>query len=304
MPIVLPIAGKSISLFLLVGIGFAIGFLSGLLGVGGGFLLTPLMMMIGVAPTVAAASGANTVVASSASGGAAHYRLGNMDLKMGFVLLLGGLAGGATGARILDLLKAHGEAGLLIRITYILVLAGVGTSILVNSLSRPLLAMGSFRPPRPNNRLKTLPLRLKFPRSGVEHSVLVLLGFAAMVGVLTSMGMGGGFVLVPLMVYLLGMPAHVAVGTSLFQIFFTSCGVTMIEATMNHTVDLVLVLPLALGSAVGAQIGARATRHLSKHRLMILLGILVFAVMLEMVFRMARTPPNMLSPAMVLSFLR
>jgi uncharacterized membrane protein YfcA len=300
MPIVLPIAGTSISLVLLVGIGLAIGCLSGLLGVGGGFLLTPLLMLIGVTPSIAAASGTNTVVATSASGAVAHYRLGNLDIKMGCVLLLGGLTGGAIGVRLLELLKELGEASVAISATYILVLAGVGTSILINSLTRPALATGSYGPAGTRLLRKRLPLQLKFPRSGVEHSVFLPIGVAVMVGLLTSMGMGGGFALVPLMVYLLDMPAHMAVGTSLFQIFFTSCGVTYMQATGNHTVDLVLVFPLAVGSAVGAQIGARLSRYVPGHRLMILLGILVLIVMLEMVFRLVRAPSNMVSPAMLL----
>lgn len=299
MPIVLPIAGRSISLLLLGGIGSAIGFLSGLFGVGGGFLLTPLLMVIGITPTVAAASGTNTVVATSASGAAAHFRLGNLDIKMGIVLLLGGLTGGALGVHLLELLKALGEASLTIKATYILVLASVGGSILVNSLTRPAMATGSYAPARPHHLLKRLPFQLKFPRSGVEHSVFVPIAVAAMVGLLTSMGMGGGFVLVPLMVYLLEMPPHMAVGTSLFQIFFTCSGVTFMEAGVNHTVDLLLVLPLAAGSAVGAQLGARASRHLSGHRLMALLGILVLIVMVAMVFQMVVPPSNTLSRAMI-----
>jgi uncharacterized membrane protein YfcA len=304
MPIILPIAGTSISFILLLGIGLAIGCLSGLLGVGGGFLLTPLLMLIGVRPSIAAASGANTVVATSASGAVAHYRLGHLDVKMGCVLLLGGLTGGAIGVRLLELLHRLGKASVAINATYILVLAGVGVSILINSLTRPALATGAYRPTEARSLRQRLPLRLRFPRSGVEHSVFLPVGVAVLVGLLTSMGMGGGFVLVPVMVYLLDMPPHMAVGTSLFQIFFTSCGVTYMEATVNHTVDIVLVVPLAVGSAVGAQIGARASRYLPGHRLMILLGFLVLIVMLEMVFRLVRAPANMVSPAMLLFGLR
>jgi hypothetical protein len=222
MPILLPIAGKSISLFLLVGVGFAIGFLSGLFGVGGGFLLTPLLMMIGVTPTVAAASGTNTVVATSASGAAAHIRLGNLDIKMGILLLLGGLIGGVIGVRLLELLKALGEAGLMIKGTYILVLASVGISILINSLTRPAMATGPHLPAKPRNLLRRLPLHLKFSRSGVQHSVFAPIAVATIAGLLTSMG--GGFVLVPLMVYLLGMPPHLAVGRASSRSFSRAAG--------------------------------------------------------------------------------
>jgi hypothetical protein len=227
-----------------------------------------------------------------------------LDVKMGCVLLLGGLTGGAIGVRLLELLHRLGKASVAINATYILVLAGVGVSILINSLTRPALATGAYRPTEARSLRQRLPLRLRFPRSGVEHSVFLPVGVAVLVGLLTSMGMGGGFVLVPVMVYLLDMPPHMAVGTSLFQIFFTSCGVTYMEATVNHTVDIVLVVPLAVGSAVGAQIGARASRYLPGHRLMILLGFLVLIVMLEMVFRLVRAPANMVSPAMLLFGLR
>lgn len=298
MPIFLPIAHTSMSLILLLGMGVGIGFLSGLLGVGGGFLLTPLLIVAGISPAVAAASGSNTVVATSASGTAAHFRLGNVDVKIGFVLLFGGLVGGGIGVRLIEVVRALGESGPFITGAYILVLGSVGGVLLIKCLRRPLMAATSPIPARSHVLLDRLPLQMDFPRSGFECSVLVPFGIAAMVGVLTSMGMGGGFVLVPLMVYLLGMPPRVAVGTSLFQIFFTSCGVTFMEATTNHTVDIMLVLPLAIGSAIGAQIGAHLTSVLHGHVLMILLAVLVLLVMVEMVIRILRTPANPLVGAL------
>jgi uncharacterized membrane protein YfcA len=289
----------SISWPLLVGVGLVIGFLSGLLGVGGGFLLTPILMMIGITPAVAAASGSNTVVATSSSGVAAHLRLGNVDVKMGSVLLLGGLTGGAIGVHLIKILRKFGEAGVMITGTYILVLGSVGGYMFVKSLRRPTVGTVSTSPVKPREVLTSLPFQMSFPRSGVRHSVLVPFGVAAMVGILAAMGMGGGFVLVPAMVYLLRMPEHVAVGTSLFEILFTCAGVTFMEAVSNHTVDLILVLVLAVGSTIGAQIGARVSRFLRGNQLMILLAILVLAVMVEMVLRITHPPSDLLEKALL-----
>jgi uncharacterized membrane protein YfcA len=293
----LPIAGLSVSLPLLVGTGFAIGFLSGLVGVGGGFLLTPALMIMGIGPAVAAASGSNTVVATSASGVAAHFRLGNVDIRMGSILLIGGLTGGAVGVRLIEAMRVLGEAGVMITLTYILVLGGVGGYMLRKSLGR----RAESAKVEGSSLLRRLPLQMDFPRSGVRLSALGPFAVAAAVGVLASMGMGGGFVLVPAMVYLLGMPEHVAVGTSLFEILFTCSGVTFMEATANGTVDVVLVVLLAVGSTVGAQLGARASVRLRGSQLMVPLAVL--GVMAEMVFRILRTPANLLEATAALALL-
>lgn len=302
MPILLPVAGVSISLVLLLAIGSLIGFLSGLFGVGGGFLLTPALMMIGIPSTVAAASGLNGVIATSASGMGAHFRLGNVDAKLGTVLLAGSLAGAAAGVELTKLLRLLGDADLVIRLTYILVLGTVGGYMFLESLRK--LRRGTFAPkraPQPGRMhsfLRSLPWRMSFPRSHVEHSVLLPLFWAIVVGVLAAiMGVGGGFIMIPIMVYLLGMPIHVAVGTSLFQILFTSVGATYMQAAANHTVDLTLALLLALGSAVGAQFGARMSRRLRGDQLIILLASLVLAVVAQMVFSVVATPSTLLEAA-------
>ncbi len=299
MRILLPIVGLSFNPFLLIAVGCAIGLLSGLLGVGGGFLLTPILMMVGVPPTMAAASDTNSFVAASASGVAAHFRLRNVDIRMGIVLLLGGLAGSAVGVQCIAILKKIGNADLLITITYILVLGSVGGYVFFDSLRRMrrgVLARKPRRRPKGQTFLDKLPLQMEFPRSGVRHSIIVPLVLCAFVGVLTAiMGVGGGFILVPAMVYLLGMPAHVAVGTSLFQILFTCAGVTIMQATENHTVDVVLALVLALGSTIGAQIGARLSRLLRGEQLMILLGILPLLVTGKMLIGLVLPPTNPLN---------
>ena len=301
MSIFLPVAGVSINLFLLVGAGAVVGFLSGLLGVGGGFLLTPVLMMIGVPPTVAAASDTNAIVATSSSGMAAHFRLGNVDLKLGSVLLLGGLVGAAAGVQIIKVFRLLGNADFVITITYIVVLGGIGGYMLVESLQslrRGALAPKAYRRHRPGRFLGRLPLQMRFPRSGIQHSAFVPFVLCALVGILAAvMGVGGGFIMVPMMVYLLRMPMHVAIGTDLFQILFTCAGLTVMQAVTNHTVDLLLALILAAGSTIGAQIGARVGRLLRGDQLKIVLAVIVLAVMLKMAVGLMLTPSNLLSYA-------
>jgi hypothetical protein len=308
MSVFLPVAGISINLFVLMGAGALVGFLSGLLGVGGGFLLTPLLMMIGIPPTVAAASDSCQIVAASASGGAAHFRLGNVDYKMGCILLLGGLSGAALGVEIIKVLKTLGNADLLITLTYIVVLGTVGGSMFIaslRSLRRGAVVLKSHRPARKPSLLRRLPFQMSFPDSKVQHSVLVPFLLCALVGILVAiMGVGGGFMMVPMMVYLLRMPPHVAVGTSLFQILFTSAGVTYMQATTNHTVDVVLALLLAAGSTVGAQIGARLTRFLRGDQLLIILASLALLVVGKMLVGLLVTPSSVLDVSRTHAHLR
>jgi uncharacterized membrane protein YfcA len=300
-PILLPIAGISINLPLLVSTGAIIGFMSGLLGVGGGFLMTPFLMMIGIPPTVAAASDTNAIVATSASGVAAHFRLKNVDLRMGAVCLTGGLCGSAIGVQLIKLLRATGSADLLITFMYIFVLCGVGGFTLRDSLKklrRGVLEPRAKKAHRKYLPLDRLPLQMEFARSGVKHSVLVPFFLCSMVGIMTAvMGVGGGFIMVPMMVYLLRMPAHVAVGTDLFQILFTCIGVTLMQAATNHTVDVVLAILIAAGSTIGAQIGARVSKRLRGEQLLIVLGVLALAVGLKMAVGIVVPPSNPLSGA-------
>jgi hypothetical protein len=288
---------------LLVSVGLAIGFLSGLLGVGGGFLMTPILMMIGIPPIVAAASDANAIIATSASGVAAHFRLNNVDFKMGANCLIGGLCGSAVGVQAVRILRARGEADLLISVMYIVVLGAVGGFMVYNSVQRlrrgVMIREARTRGPHSlTTMLARLPLQTEYLRSGVRHSALVPFALCFMVGIMTAvMGVGGGFIMVPVMVYLLRMPAHVAVGTDLFQILFTCIGVTVMQAASNHTVDVVLALLIAAGSTIGAQLGARASRYLRGEQLLIVLGVLALAVCLKMVVGIVLTPANPLSGA-------
>jgi uncharacterized protein len=301
MWVVLPVAGISIPLAVLVGVGVFVGFLSGMFGVGGGFLITPLLMMVGVPTTVAAASGSCQMVATSSSGLAAHFRLGNVDVKLGTVLLLGGLAGAAVGVQIIKVLRALGEADLVITITYIVVLGLVGGYMFFESLQTLRRGMLATRPmvlPQGEFFLSKLPFQMDFPCSQVRHSLLLPFILGAVVGVLAAiMGVGGGFLMVPMMVYLLGMPMHAAVGTDLFQILFTCAAVTFMQATTNHTVDLLLAVPLAIGSAIGAQAGASFSRFLRGEQLRILLAVMVLLVMGKMLTGLVVEPATVLHPA-------
>ena len=307
MPILLPIAGITANFIGVMMIGVVIGLLSGLLGVGGGFLLTPILMMIGVPPTVAAASGTNAIVATSSSGVAAHFRLRNVDLRMGAILLSGGLAGSGVGVHFVRVLRSMGNADFVIELTYVLMLGLVGGYIVRDSWRK--ILQGQVANPRHSRSrsrglLSSLPIQMEFPHSGVRHSVFLPFVLCFLVGLLTAvMGVAGGFILVPMMVYMLSMPAHVAVGTSLFQALFTCAGATLMQAGSNRTVDLVLAMIVAVGSTFGAQIGARLSRHLRGEQLMILLGILALAVMFKMVVGLIVPPSIPISEIAALNFL-
>ncbi len=299
----LPVAGNAVNVFLLFGLGGIVGFLSGLFGVGGGFLMTPLLMMIGIPGTIAAASDSNQIVAASASGTIAHARAGSVDFKMGGLLLAGGLLGGSLGVVLIKLLRRAGEANFVISATYVVMLGGIGGYMFVESLQglRKSRGGGDAREgdlrPSPFARLvESLPLKVRFGRSNVTFSVLVPLFFGVVVGALAAvMGVGGGFIMVPVMVYLLRMPMHVVVGTSLFQILATCINVTILQSAVNHTVDVVLVLVLLLGSVIGAQLGARASRKLRADQLKILMSIIVLAVMVKMLLGLLLRPDVLVS---------
>lgn len=283
----LPIAELSISALILLGIGGGVGFLSGLLGVGGGFLITPLLMFFGVAPAIAAASGAATVIAPSVSGVLAHWRRGNVDFKMGALLLVGGLAGP---------LRRAGQIDLVVSLSYVLLLGTVGGLMLVESLR----ALGRRRAGAPARRhhywIHGLPGKVRFPRSRLYVSALVPVGVGAAVGVLAGiMGVGGGFLLVPAMIYLIGMPTSVVVGTSLFHILFVSANVTFLQSWTHQTVDIVLAMAVTAGGLVGSPYGARLGARLKAEQLRILMALLVLAVALELGAGLAVTPEDVYS---------
>ncbi|MBA2849566.1 sulfite exporter TauE/SafE family protein [Thermosulfuriphilus ammonigenes] len=306
MHLYLPIALTSVNIFLVVGLGLLVGLLSGLFGVGGGFLMTPLLIMIGIPPTVAAATDANQIVAASASGTIAHWRLGNVDFKMGLLLLIGGFTGGAIGVHIIKVLRAMGNADFLIKITYVIMLGLVGGFMFVESLmalkkssgNNPgaATATASKAPSAKRRFISRLPFQIHFEKSGVTHSAILPVALGAFVGILAAiMGVGGGFLMVPVMLYLLRMPMHVVVGTSLFQIMFTCMEVTFLQAYTNHTVDFILAILLLLGSTFGAQIGAVIGRRLKGDQLKILLAIIVLAVTVKMLLSLVLEPSVLLA---------
>ena len=280
MQIYLPIAEVSVNAFLLLGLGGIVGILSGMFGVGGGFLMTPLLFFIGIPPAVAVATEANQIVASSFSGVLAHLRRKTVDLKMGTVLLVGGLIGAALGVVIFNYLKAQGQVDLLVRLCYVIFLGVIGSLMFVESLN----AIRKTKSGKPATRKKhnwihRLPFKMRFRVSGLYISVIppVLVGIS--VGILAAiMGVGGGFIMVPAMIYLLGMPTKVVVGTSLFQIIFVTGFTTLLHATTNYTVDIVLAVLLLIGGVVGAQIGTRIGVKMKAEQLRILLAIMVLAV--------------------------
>lgn len=297
MDIYLPIAGVSENIVLLLAIGAGIGVLSGVFGVGGGFLLTPLLIFIGVPPTVAVASSANQLIGASVSGVVAHWRRGNVDLKMGVVLLVGGLAGSVLGVSLFTFLKQLGQIELTISLLYVLLLGTLGLLMAWESIGT---LMRQRRPSAPrrklhrHNWLHGLPLKVRFRRSKLYISVLLpgILGFLG--GVLGAvLGVGGGFVMVPAMIYLIGMPTAMVPGTSLFQIIFVASSVTFLQAYVNHTVDIVLALLLLIGGVIGAQIGARLATRLRGDQLRLLLALLVLAVSAKLAFDLTVPPASL-----------
>ncbi len=282
MQIYLPIAEVSVNAFLLLGLGGIVGILSGMFGVGGGFLMTPLLFFIGIPPAVAVATEANQIVASSFSGVLAHLKRKTVDLRMGTVLLIGGLIGAAVGVVVFNYLKSLGQVDLLVKLCYVVFLGIIGSLMFVESLNaiRRTSKPGGARTKRKkHNWIHNLPIKMKFRVSGLYISVIPPLLVGVVVGILAAiMGVGGGFIMVPAMIYLLGMPTKVVVGTSLFQIIFVTAFTTMLHATTNFTVDVVLAVLLLVGGVIGAQIGTRIGLKLKAEQLRIMLAIMVLAV--------------------------
>ena len=281
MQIYLPIAEVSVNAFLLLGLGGIVGVLSGMFGVGGGFLMTPLLFFIGIPPAVAVATEANQIVASSFSGVLAHFKRKTVDFKMGLVLLIGGLIGAALGVQVFNMLRAMGQVDLLVKLCYVVFLGIIGGLMFVESLRAILRTRkpGVTAPRRKHNWVHNLPFKMKFRTSGLYISVIPPVIVGILVGILAAiMGVGGGFIMVPAMIYLLGMPTKVVVGTSLFQIIFVTAFTTLMHATTNYTVDMMLAVLLLIGGVVGAQIGTRIGVKMKAEQLRILLAILVLAV--------------------------
>ncbi len=301
MDVFLPIAHMDVNIAIIIGFGLIVGFLSGLTGVGGGFLITPLLIFIGVPPLIAVGTGAAQIVGASAVGSYAHWRMGNVDMRMALVLLLGSWTGGFLGVHVAKILEHGGYFGLVVAFLYVGLLGFIGISMLIESI----LAVRGKKKSKAVTSGKTwadrLPWQMEFPVSGLRTSVLLPLFLGVAVGILTAlMGVGGGFVMVPIMLYVLKMPTKVVVGTSLFQLLFTTAEVGILQAGMNHAVDPYLALALVLGSIFGTQLGARLGARMAGEQLRLVLALVVVAVAVKMGLGLVIPPAHVFQVSQVL----
>ena len=299
MSVYLPIAEISVNLFLILGMGGAVGLLSGMFGVGGGFLMTPLLIFIGIPPAVAVATEANQITAASVSGVLAHWRRGNVDFKMGGVLLVGGIFGSGLGTWIFTVLKNMGQVDLLISLSYVLFLGVIGSLMFVESINAIIKSKkGTTRRKKLHQHywIHGLPFKMRFRKSKLYISALMPLGIGTFVGILSAiMGVGGGFVMVPAMIYLLGMPTTVVIGTSLFQIIFVTANVTLLHSINTQTVDVMLAMLLMSSAVIGAQIGTRVGTKMKGEQLRSLLALMVLIVCAKLAFDLIVTPDDLYS---------
>jgi len=299
--IYLPIAEMSVNMVVLLAMGAAVGFLSGMFGVGGGFLITPLLIFYNVPPAIAVATGANQVIASSFSGALAHFKRGTLDVKLGLVLLAGGLVGSSIGIYVFAYLRSLGQLDLMVSLLYVVLLGSIGGLMLVESVRAIQRSRGGQAPLRrsgQHNWIHKLPLKVRFRASKLFVSIIPVLGIGAAIGFLASvMGVGGGFIMVPALIYLLKVPTNVVVGTSLFQIIFVAAYTTIVHSTANQTVDVVLAFLLMVGGVAGAQYGTRVGQKLRGEQLRALLALLVLAVALRLAFDLFVRPASLYSLA-------
>ena len=299
MYIYLPIAEVSMHIGIIIGLGGGVGFLSGLFGVGGGFLMTPLLIFFGIPPAVAVSTEANQIVASSVSGVLAHMRRSNVDFKMGGILMAGGVIGSSLGVALFSFLQSIGQIDLVIQLSYVVFLGIIGSLMLTESVRtiirsrKPGAVRGKLHQ---HNWLHGLPLKMRFRRSKLYISAILPLALGAFVGILAAiMGVGGGFIMVPAMIYLLGMPTSVVVGTSLFQIIFVTANVTLLQSIQTQTVDFLLAGLLLFGAVIGAQFGSRAGALLRGEQLRGLLALMVLAVCIKIGYDLVVRPEDLLS---------
>jgi len=299
MQVYLPIAELSVDIFLLLAMGAAVGFVSSLFGVGGGFLVTPLLIFVGIPPTVAVATQVNQVVGASLSGAIAHWRRGNIDFKMGAVLMVGTLAGSTAGVWLFGVLRKFGQIDLVIILMYIVFLGGIAAlmiSEIVRAIMRERRSPGQRLKLHQHTWLHGLPFKMRFRKSRLYISALLPLILGLVTGLLVAMmGVGGGFLLVPSKIYLLGMSTTLAVGTSLFQTIFVAMNTTFLQAVENQTVDILLAVVLLAGGLAGTQIGARMGTRLKGDQLRLLLALMIVAVWIKLVYDVISTPENLYS---------
>jgi uncharacterized protein len=309
-PIYLPIAEIPLDVALLLAVGAIGGFLSGMFGIGGGFIITPILIFLGVPPAVAVATSSNQIIASSLSGCLAHFKKNNVDTKMGVFLLVGGIVGGAIGLWIFAILKKIGQIDLAISLSYVFLL-GITGSIMAYESSRTILREKGFLPQRRSIGKKfkimgflfgrqLLPFKIHFPNSGITVSAFLPVIIGLVAGLMVAiMGIGGGFLMIPAMIYLLRMPTNKAVGTSLFQIIFITSIVTFVHALTTQTVDVILAFILIIGGVIGAQFGYIAGQKFHAHKLRWMLSALILAVSLTLAYNLVSTPKNLYSVTVI-----
>lgn len=295
MLIYLPIAELSVNMFVIFGMGGAVGFLSGLFGVGGGFLLTPLLIFSGIPPVVSVATVASQIVASSSSAALSYWRRRMIDLKLAFVLMVSGSVGTLIGVVVFNGLRSLGQLDLIIGVSYVSLLGAIGSLMLSESVRAILNARrgkpAPLRKPGQHNWVHGLPLKVRFKRSKIYVSAIPVWGIGLLMGFLGAiMGIGGGFILVPLLIYLLRVPTATVIGTSMMLTLVTMAAATVMHATTNHQVDAVLALILMVGGVTGAQFGARLGQRMRGEWLRLLLGVLVFAVGVKFAVDLVATP--------------
>ncbi|NCC21223.1 MAG: sulfite exporter TauE/SafE family protein [Alphaproteobacteria bacterium] len=297
MQVYLPIAEMTVDAEAILLLGTIVGVLSGLFGVGGGFMTTPFLIFMGLPPAVAVGTQANQLVASSVSGVLGHWRRGNVDFKMGAVMLAGSIVGSFIGVLIFRLLQHLGQIDLAIQILYVVLLGTIGTLMLIESVITLLKKDNrEARGARQHAWMRALPYKMRFPRSRLYISALLPGGIGFVGGLLVSiMGIGGGFLLVPAMIYILGMPILLVAGTSLFQIIFTTAFAAVLHAVLNHTVDLVLAMLLIAGGVIGAQVGVRLARKVKGAVARVILAVLVLIVSLELAGELLIKPTDLYS---------
>ena len=299
MYIYLPIAEMSVNIFLILAMGGGIGFLSGLFGVGGGFLMTPLLIFIGVPAPVAVGTEANQIVASSVSGVLAHWRRGNVDFKMGSILLVGGFFGSSAGVVLFKYLQLIGQIDLVIKLSFVVFLGIIGSLMFwesIRTIIRSHSPASRRRKLHQHNWLHGLPFKVRFRKSKLYISAIPPFAIGAVVGVLSAiMGVGGGFIMVPAMIYLLGMPTSVVIGTSLFQIIFVTANVTFLQALTVQTVDILLAVLLLAGAVVGAQFGSKYSVRMKGEQLRALLAIMVLGVCIKIIIDLITKPTDLYS---------
>ncbi|MBX4335139.1 sulfite exporter TauE/SafE family protein [Bartonella raoultii] len=300
MSIYLPIAEMSLNMLVLIGMGIVAGFFSGLFGIGGGFLITPLLIFYNIPPAIAVGTGANQMIASSVTGAIMHFRRRTLDIKLGIFLVFGGGIGSLIGIQIFSVLKKWGQLDLMISLLYVILLGSIGSLMIIESwcdmMRRRKAQKVNVRLAGRHNWIHRLPFKMRFRTSMIYVSIIPVLGIGLIVGLLSSiMGIGGGFFMIPALIYLLRVPTSVVIGTSLFQITFVSSFTTVLQSISNQSVDIVLAFLLMLGGSIGAQYGTRAGRKLKAEQLRMALAFLVLVVCMRLAFQLFVRPDNLFS---------